>query len=264
MLKMLVLIIGAAFAITGIVLFAKKGVSGKNTIKMLGAEFQLSGSSLVIFVLGCLLIIFAAQLDNTEPSTKPEGAGNKTALLETSPDFVTDYVFDQASIERIEYEVETGKLPEENIDAFLRLVRVALAEDHQTFNVRLLIKNTSMNPIRLDLDNRFFRLEDNQGRKANMIYFCCVSKGDLLGPGQEREVQMFFQSSGWYGKELTASSIFFRVSGFLPLIRATWKMPTVAVLAGSKELNQYITQLSNTVLIRKTRQQGQVFILDRI
>ena len=98
MLKMLVLILGAAFAITGIVLFAKKGVSGKNTIKMLGAEFQLSGSSLVIFVLGCLLIIFAAQLDNTDRSTNQQGAGTQTSLLETPPDSVTDYVFDQSSI----------------------------------------------------------------------------------------------------------------------------------------------------------------------
>jgi hypothetical protein len=148
---------------------------------------------------------------------------------EQPPVFKTDYVYPPDIIERTEFNVEPGRLPEGKIDDFLRLSRIAFDIKHGIFNVRLLIKNTGAQPILLDLDQRFFSLEDDQGRAAEIIYFCCKSEGDLLAAGQEREVQLFFQSSrGWYGKEVTARWLFFRVRGFLPLIRASWKMPVLA------------------------------------
>ena len=233
MIQIAILALGAIFAVVGIVFFARKGISGKNAIKIFGAEFQLAGSSLVIFVLGCVLIIFAAQLNN-EPKHRQPVLGPAAEDIDTSlptlrepPDFISGYVFPPDLTERIEFEFEAGMLPKEDINDFLRLLRVAFDVNHQTFNVRLLIKNTGTQPILLDLDHRFFSLEDDQGRGAAIIYFCCKSEGDLLAAGQEREVQLFFQSSGWHGKEVTARWIFFRVRGFLPVIRASWKMPVL-------------------------------------
>lgn len=49
---------GAILSLMGIVLFAKKGSRGSNTVKMLGFEFQLMGSSLVIFVVGSVIFMF--------------------------------------------------------------------------------------------------------------------------------------------------------------------------------------------------------------
>lgn len=49
---------GAVLAILGVVLFAKKGAQGSNTVKMLGFEFQLTGSSLVIFVVGVTTFLY--------------------------------------------------------------------------------------------------------------------------------------------------------------------------------------------------------------
>ena len=48
---------GAALAVTGIVLFARMGAIGTSSVKMLGMEFQLGGSALVIFVVGVALVL---------------------------------------------------------------------------------------------------------------------------------------------------------------------------------------------------------------
>jgi hypothetical protein len=101
MIQVAVLTLGAIFAIIGIVRFAKKGISGKNTIKMFGAEFQLAGSSLVVFVLGSILIIFAARMDNrSEMSTTANklDSEQKSTPVDSSkvgepPKFVTDYFY---------------------------------------------------------------------------------------------------------------------------------------------------------------------------
>jgi hypothetical protein len=59
-----IIVLGALFAICGIVFFAVgKGISGDNMIKILGFEFKLTGSALVIFVLGVVLIITASQMN---------------------------------------------------------------------------------------------------------------------------------------------------------------------------------------------------------
>jgi hypothetical protein len=57
-LPMLFMILGLILAAVGIYLFTIKGTEGKNRIKILQIEFELSGSSLVIFVVGILLIVF--------------------------------------------------------------------------------------------------------------------------------------------------------------------------------------------------------------
>jgi acyl carrier protein len=49
--------IGTALTLAGVVLFAKKGTEGRNVVKMLGFEFQLAGSALVVLVLGVMLLI---------------------------------------------------------------------------------------------------------------------------------------------------------------------------------------------------------------
>ena len=57
-LQVIFMIFGFGLVVIGIYLFIIKGTEGKNRIKLLGIEFELSGSSLVIFVIGVLLIIF--------------------------------------------------------------------------------------------------------------------------------------------------------------------------------------------------------------
>jgi hypothetical protein len=39
------------------------------------------------------------------------------------------------------------------------------------------------------------------------------------------------RDAGWYGKSVSASAIYFRVRGFLPVVSASWKSPTLATAA---------------------------------
>lgn len=55
------IVLGAIFTCSGIVLFSHRGEEGSNTIKILGQEFTLAGSSLVIVVLGVVVILVAVK-----------------------------------------------------------------------------------------------------------------------------------------------------------------------------------------------------------
>ena len=56
-LATITVIFGAILALLGIFAFLKKGTQGTSRIRMLGAEFELGGSALVIFVVGAMLIV---------------------------------------------------------------------------------------------------------------------------------------------------------------------------------------------------------------
>jgi len=231
-IQITVLVLGAIFAGAGIALFAKRGISGQNTIKIAGMEFQLAGSSLVVFVVGCGLIALATRLPNVSTKGPKEPTPSAPpAVQATPPEFNVQFVYQPQMIERTEYVTEPDQFPRETINDFLRVTRVAFGRDgqgHQIFQVGLALKNTTEKPIQLDLTERFFGLADDTGRTATLLYFCCASAGDLLSPGEEREINLFFQSSGWVGKGVTAQHIFVRVQGLLPVVRGAWKIPTLA------------------------------------
>jgi hypothetical protein len=231
-IQITVLVLGAIFAGAGIALFAKRGISGQNTIKVAGMEFQLAGSSLVVFVVGCGLIVVATRLPTVSTKGPKEPAPSvPPAVQGTPPEFTTQHVYPPEKIERTEYLTEPGAFPADTIDSVLRVTRIAFGQDgqgHQIFQVSLALKNTTKEPIVLDLTERFFSLADDTGRTATLLYFCCASAGDLLSPGEEREINLFFQSSGWVGKGVTAQHILLRVQGLLPVVRGTWRFPTLA------------------------------------
>jgi hypothetical protein len=99
------------------------------------------------------------------------------------------------------------------------------------FRFELTLTNTGGEPLQLDLTDRFFILEDDRGRRAELRYFCCIARGELLAPGQSRRVLLFFRSTEWYGKEVNAHAIYLKVEGLLPIERAVWRFPTLATAA---------------------------------
>jgi len=146
------------------------------------------------------------------------------------PAFVAVFPYSTNMIERSEYTTEPGRFALENMDEFLTLSRFVYGiadKTNRAFQAELTIKNTSRQAILLDLNERFFSMEDNNGRRAELIYFCCASKGDVLRQGEERTVQLFFRDPGWHGKGVSARAIFLRVQGFLPVVSASWKVPTL-------------------------------------
>jgi hypothetical protein len=146
------------------------------------------------------------------------------------PEFVAVFVYRTNMIERMEYSTDPGRFAPEKLDEFLTLSRMAYGTADKTnraFQVDLIIKNTSGETILLDLNERFFSMTDDTGRSAELIYFCCASRGDALPKGEERTVQLFFRDAGWHGKGVSARAIFLRVQGFLPVVNASWKAPTL-------------------------------------
>jgi hypothetical protein len=215
--------------------------------KLLGNRLLLLGGGLLILL--ALGVAFRSilqnigrpetaaptQLQTTTPAFTPIPTETQalTPTPEAPPAFVSHIVFDVENLEQAEFEFEPGMLPEETIADFLQLSRVAFGElgtSDLAYSVELRIRNTGTEPILLDLDERFFSLVDEQGQEAELAYFCCASQGDFLSPGQERVVTLIFQAlPGWFGKELSSNLVFFRVRGFLPVLRATWQIPTIAV-----------------------------------
>ena len=150
-------------------------------------------------------------------------------------DFVAAFVLPQEIIERTEYSLDpTTRFPADRGDV-VRLQRLAfgrLEDGHKAFSVRVSITNTTDQPIQLDLTPRFFELTDDRGQHAELLYFCCEARGDLIAPGQQRIVQLIYASApGWVGKETTPGMIHFHISGLLPVARATWTFRPLATAA---------------------------------
>lgn len=115
---------------------------------------------------------------------------------------MTRFVFDPDSIERDEFSFEPNSASTGQIDDFLRITRLAFGTLNKTnlgFQVDFAVKNTSPETFVLDLNERFFGMEDDQGRAAKLVYFCCPGK-EILSPGGERTVQLTGLSNNSAGK----------------------------------------------------------------
>ena len=116
----------------------------------------------------------------------------------------------------------------------IRIERVAFGElaperSSNAFDITISLENRSLKPILLDITPRFFELSDDQGRRAELLYFCCEADGDVLEVGAKRMIQLIFSSPpGWWGKGISAREISFRITGLLPLLRGTWSWPPLA------------------------------------
>lgn len=156
------------------------------------------------------------------------GFRDEPALLSDPPEFVTDYIYEASEIERLEFEYEDGRLPPEATQDLISISQVAFSGQGQLFHVLATVSNTTSKPLVVTVDSKYFSLVDDRGNSARLVYFCCSAQGEVLGIGQQRTIELFFESQGWYGKEVRARDIFFRVRGFLPLIRASWRFPVLA------------------------------------
>jgi hypothetical protein len=89
MLAYVVMGFGALIALIGVVLFAKKGAEGDNKIKLLGMEFQLTGSALVVFVMGVITFLvpviyaekFQIHAPNESTADARDGANSEKAAV---------------------------------------------------------------------------------------------------------------------------------------------------------------------------------------
>jgi hypothetical protein len=143
------------------------------------------------------------------------------------PELVVVHVYDPQRIERQELEVAPGVWTQAQAEALLGVASVAfgrLPDETTGYDVRLRIDNATDDVVRLTLDKRFFALEDGQGRSADLLYFCCEIREAILSRGATREVQLVFRSRPEWGGKSGISQAFLRVQGFIPIVRAVWRI----------------------------------------
>jgi hypothetical protein len=166
------------------------------------------------------------------------GKGNRTEAPPTEaapPEFVSeDMLFIDHRVEDFEA-VVSETLSDAALKDFLSVDQVFWGELPELktagYDVRLTITNTGTREIKLALDPRYFALEDSQGQRANLLYFCCATEGTILAPGQQRQVRLIFEerenwagARGKYEGGGVETSFFLRVNGFLPIVRDTWQL----------------------------------------
>ena len=180
-------------------------------------------------LLSALLIVGAMGMYVTRDSTTEPPF--HSSIQES--DFVSYFVMD--GVVRDEYRLDpTARFPTDRGDV-VQLERLAFGElpnGRKAFSLRVSVTNYSDDPIQLDLTPRFFALIDDQGQRAELLFFCCEARGDLLPPQQQRVVHLIYAAvPGWEGKETTPGMIHFRIAGLLPVVRASWSFRPLATAA---------------------------------
>lgn len=214
----------------GITIFEPQGNAAAEIAAHLGRPPRRRGA-IIIAAAAAVLVILAVLFYS--PVRRFIGGGEQAATQKQAlSDFVDIFVFRPNMIERTEYSLDpASSFPPDggNVVTLERLAFGRVAHDYNAFNITVGVTNTSAQPILLDLTQRFFDLADDQGRKAELLYFCCKATGEPLGPGQQRQIQLLYRSPpGWEGKALVAHMIYFKISGLLPLLRGTWSFRPLA------------------------------------
>jgi hypothetical protein len=160
------------------------------------------------------------------------GGEKPPAQKEALANFVNILVYPPDEIKKTEYSLDpNSSFPRGSRDV-VALEQAAFGrvlQDYKAFNVIVSVTNTSERPILLDLTQRFFELQDDQGRPAELFYFCCKASGETLGPGQQRQIQLLYRlPPGWVGKGLRVKTISFKITGLLPLLRGAWEFRPLA------------------------------------
>jgi len=187
----------------------------------------------VIFGAAALLVavVLAAMLYPHIRQFIAVGGASFSQKVELS-EFVSRFVFPPGEIEKTEYALDPTSTFPSNRGDVVTLERIAfgrVSDGSKVFQITVAVNNTTTRPILLDLTHRFFELVDDRGLTAELVYFCCKASGESLGPGQRRQLQLLFRSPpGWEGKEISARTIYFRISGLLPLVSGTWTFRPLA------------------------------------
>jgi hypothetical protein len=151
-------------------------------------------------------------------------------------EFSTFHAYSSDDVERVTYELDPTHELAAAGEKLLSVERVAfgrLEGGEPAVGIDVVLKNETRRPIQVDVTERFFQLEDDRGRPAVLVFFCCRTRaGDVLTRGERREIRLIFRAApGWQGKETRARRIYFKVRGLLPITSATWAFSPLATAA---------------------------------
>jgi hypothetical protein len=212
----------------GVTFFQAEG----NVAAELAAHIGKKRISKLWYAAGLILILFVAGMFTPRIKALFFPAPIVQQDLIDKDDFVTRYIFDSMMVEILDYTLDPNtSFPNGGRDV-VRLDRLAfgtLGDSVGAWNLTISITNTSDQPITLDLNRRFFSLEDDLGRRGDMLYFCCPTEVDMISRDEVRRLHLIFKSHPeWIGKELRAKSINFKIQGLLPLVRGVWSWRPLA------------------------------------
>lgn len=163
---------------------------------------------------------------STPPTSPAITATVPTPPQEPLPAFNQGYTYKLRDIERVEFSALPRTPLTKRARNFLRLTEVSFNTTGDKFKIELTIKNNESTPIMVDPKPDYFVLEDEHSQKAKLLNMYHEGR-ELLSLGQERKVLFLYEATGWYGKTTAANYIYFRVAGFDPIQRETWRMKTV-------------------------------------
>jgi len=80
----------------------------------------------------------------------------------------------------------------------------------------------SQQNLQLTFDKEFFNLRAGSGQAANLAYFCCPARDEILRPGQTRELELIYEwPSGWCR---TVERTYFSIQGFEQVVFDEWEI----------------------------------------
>jgi hypothetical protein len=127
-IQALVMLFGALIAAVGVLLLFLRQEAGRNTIKIVGQEFEISTPALVVFLCGCVIFVL--------PLLRPLEALNRPAFVFGSSAATGDGEFLSASagvrVGKAEQEPNT-QITEANVMQFASRVQGTLDEDDRDY-----------------------------------------------------------------------------------------------------------------------------------
>ena len=127
-IQAMVMLFGALIAAVGVLLLFLRQEAGRNTIKIVGQEFEISTPALVVFLCGCVIFVL--------PLLRPLEALNRPAFIFGSSAATGDRAFlsVSASVRVGEAEQEPNtQLTEANVMQFATRVQGTLDEDDRDY-----------------------------------------------------------------------------------------------------------------------------------
>jgi hypothetical protein len=194
----------------------------------LGKQIVITLGAIIVALIG----VWGSGKIGNDPSPNPPPDSQRAAVEENEDAaFVTQYDYRAEEIQQVEYDLEQGAGASDS--GFLRVQSVAFGRigTDRAFSVRLSLTNNDSKPMVLSAKRDFFSLEDEQGREATLVSFCCDTRV-LLSRGRSREIRLVFRAPAvWFGKDDAPDALFIRVEGFSPVTRAAWSFQPLRVAA---------------------------------
>lgn len=116
-------------------------------------------------------------------------------------------------------------LPISDADQFLRMKGIEFDLDHNMVRVRLAVTNPlPKDAIKLQVQDKFFSLEDQEGRKAELVESFYPPMHSKLDANTDATIELYFQGTPQLIASHVKSTLYFKVKNFTPIVHCIWSL----------------------------------------